>query len=473
VKGDLAGEFKRAGASFGQLDGVVALPRVTQLASLRDTTALQPLTGTVHLQFRDLGPLALVTPAIEHLAGKLDLQATAAGHLRAPELTARVTLADGAADIPPAGLKLRAIELTAEGDQHQLSAQGRLQSGSGFLALTAKAPRIDADSLELQVKVQGERFTVMDTPEVEALISPDLEAAVVGRKAEVRGEVVIPFARIELKQIPPSAQGVSGDVEFVDAEAEEEKPPIEVTADVRVALGDSVSFSGYGFSSRFAGGVQVIERPGRPTSASGELRVEEGKYQAYGQNLTVGTWGDSLMSGRDPGRIIFAGGPADNPGLDLRAFREAEDGTIAGLHILGTAKRPEITLFSDPAMPDGDVLSYIMLGRKPGESGGDSSLLANAAVGMGLSRGNVMARSLGSKVGLDQAGIESEGGIDEATLVTGKYLSPKLYVSHGYGLFDRVNTFRARYLLKKQVTVQAETGEGTGGDILYRLERGR
>ena len=68
--------------------------------------------------------------------------------------------------------------------------------------------------------------------------------------------------------------------------------------------------------------------------------------------------------------------------------------------------------------------------------------------------------------------VESEGGLDDAALVTGKYLSPKLYVSHGYGLFDQVSTFRARYLVSKKVTVQAETGAGSGGDVLYRLERG-
>jgi hypothetical protein len=45
-------------------------------------------------------------------------------------------------------------------------------------------------------------------------------------------------------------------------------------------------------------------------------------------------------------------------------------------------------------------------------------------------------------------------------------------VSHGIGLFDKVNTFRVRYLLSRQWTVQAETGRGTGADVLYRLERG-
>jgi translocation and assembly module TamB len=124
-------------------------------------------------------------------------------------------------------------------------------------------------------------------------------------------------------------------------------------------------------------------------------------------------------------------------------------------------------------MPEADVLSYILLGRPWGQGGGDSDVLANAATSLGLKGGNALARRLGSKVGLDEAGIESEGELDEAAFVAGKYLTPSLYVSHGIGLFDKVNTFRARYLLTHRWTVQAETGRGTGADVLYRLERGR
>ena len=124
-------------------------------------------------------------------------------------------------------------------------------------------------------------------------------------------------------------------------------------------------------------------------------------------------------------------------------------------------------------MAEGDALAYIMLGHPLGEGGGDNNLVAGAAQSLGLKGGNYLARSLGSKVGLDEARIESEGAIEEASLVAGKYLSPELYVSYGVGLFDKVNTFRVRYLMSRRWTVQAETGRGTGADVMYRLERGR
>jgi translocation and assembly module TamB len=397
----------------------------------------------------------------------------AAGDLRKPDVKGEVLLSDGRVNVPEAGLEVRDIQLTARGDtSKKLDLTGSMRSGAGDLRVTAKSQLAAAESLRVEVKVEGQRFTVMNTPEAEVLISPDLEALAIGKSVNVQGEVAIPIARIELTEVPRGAQGPSSDVRFIDAEAQESEPPLDVAAEVRVVLGDSVSFKGRGFSSHFAGGIKVIEDPGQPTSGTGEIRIVNGTYKAYGQDLRVGAWGDTLVGDQDPGRIIFAGGPIENPGLNMRAFREADDGTIAGLHIQGTAKEPVILLFSEPSMADADCLSYILLGHKAGE-GGDSNMLADAAVSMGLKGGNTMARSLGSKVGLDETGIESDGGLDEATLVTGKYLSPKLYVGYGYGLFDQVSTFRTRYLVSRQVTVQAETGAGSGGDVLYRLERGR
>ncbi len=474
VRAELKGDLKRADIAFGDLAGQVALPRLTHLSSLSDTLAPQPLSGKVALNFSDLGPLALLSSKVDSLAGRIAVTVDAGGELRKPDVKGQVVLSECRVNLPEAGLELRDIELTARGDtSRKLDLEGSLRSGAGDLRVTAKSTFAAAESLRAEVRIEGQRFTVMNTPEAEVMISPDLEAHAVGRQVDVKGEVAIPLARIELTEIPRGAQGPSADVRFVDAEAQAAEPPLDVSAEVRVVLGDSVSFKGHGFYSHFSGAIKVIEDPGQPTSGTGEIRIVNGRYLAYGQDLTVGTWGDTLTGEQDPGRIIFSGGPIENPGLNMRAFREADDGTIAGLHIEGTAKEPEIVLFSEPSMPDADCLSYILLGHEAGEGGENSSLLADAAIGMGLKGGNTMARSMGSKVGLDETGIETEGGIDEATLVTGKYLSPKLYVGYGYGLFDQVSTFRTRYLVSRQVTVQAETGAGSGGDVLYRLERGR
>ncbi|HZE76242.1 MAG TPA: translocation/assembly module TamB domain-containing protein, partial [Gemmatimonadales bacterium] len=69
--------------------------------------------------------------------------------------------------------------------------------------------------------------------------------------------------------------------------------------------------------------------------------------------------------------------------------------------------------------------------------------------------------------------IETKGDLKEASFVAGKYLSPSLYVSYGIGLFDPVSTLRLRYALSSKWTLQAEQGEATGADLLYKFEAGR
>ena len=55
----------------------------------------------------------------------------------------------------------------------------------------------------------------------------------------------------------------------------------------------------------------------------------------------------------------------------------------------------------------------------------------------------------------------------------GTYLSPRLYLAYGVGLFEAANTLRLRYLLSSKWTLEATTGVGTSTDLLYTIERGR
>jgi translocation and assembly module TamB len=256
--------------------------------------------------------------------------------------------------------------------------------------------------------------------------------------------------------VPPT-----DDVVFTDTVANRAARQ-RVTARVRVLLGDSVSFKGFNFTADLGGDLLVVSVPRRPATGSGTITIKDGHYKAYGQDLTI-----------SDGRLRFAGGPVDNPGLDIRATRTAEDSVTAGVKIAGTLKAPQVTIFSDPPMSQGRALQYLVLGHPLGQSGGSQgSLASQAASSLGLRGGNLLASTLGRGVGLDQARIETKGDLQQASFVAGKYLSPNLYVSYGIGLFDPVSTLRLRYLLSSKWTLQAETGEATGADLLFRIEGG-
>ncbi|MFL6192737.1 MAG: translocation/assembly module TamB domain-containing protein, partial [Thermoanaerobaculia bacterium] len=241
-----------------------------------------------------------------------------------------------------------------------------------------------------------------------------------------------------------------------------QKQALGVFARVGIILGKDVQMNVLGLKAKPTGTVLVIEEPGKVTRGSGELEVKDGTFKAYGQDLTI-----------ERGRVIFAG-PISNPSVDVRAYRKADDGTVAGINAKGTLQSPEVTLWSDPPMGQSDQLAYLLLGRPLNQaSPQEGDRLANAANALGLRGGNLLAKKLAARFGLEEARIESDGSLDQASLVVGKYLSPRLYVTYGIGLFEPINTFRVRYLLSDKWTLQAESGAETGADALYTVERGK
>ncbi len=57
--------------------------------------------------------------------------------------------------------------------------------------------------------------------------------------------------------------------------------------------------------------------------------------------------------------------------------------------------------------------------------------------------------------------------------VLGKYLSPKLYVGYGVGIYQPISTFRIRYLLSSKWSIESMTGDERATDLLYRFETGK
>ncbi|HYH45758.1 MAG TPA: translocation/assembly module TamB domain-containing protein, partial [Thermoanaerobaculia bacterium] len=442
----------------GTLTAEARLPRFAAGADL----STQPLDGKVEVRMTDLGFLAGFVPDVRNPQGRLTAAYTISGTVARPRLAGEAQLADGRADLPEFGLELRDLRLAAVGDgSGSLAIDGSARSGPGTLTIKGRAGLVPSAETPVQLAIAGRRVQAMDTEEIDLLVSPDLQVAYAGDLVRVTGEVTIPEADVNIedrrKKGPVQA---SEDVVFVGQEPAPARD-LAVAARVRLVLGKDIEVNVLGLKAKPTGSLLVSDEPKRGTRATGELEISGGTFKAYGQDLAI-----------ERGRLVFAG-PLDNPAVDLRASRKAEDGTVAGINAKGTLREPEVTLWSEPAMPDAEALAYLLLGRPLNQAQPEEGdRLANAATSLGLKGGNMIAKRLAARWGLEEARFESkDGSLDQASLLLGKYLSPRLYVGYGIGLFEAVNTFRIRYLIDDSWTLQAESGEGTSADVLYTVER--
>jgi translocation and assembly module TamB len=84
--------------------------------------------------------------------------------------------------------------------------------------------------------------------------------------------------------------------------------------------------------------------------------------------------------------------------------------------------------------------------------------------------GALLAGQLGRFVGVDEISVESEAEY-ESSLVIGKYLSPRLYVSYGVSLTDAINTFKLRYTIGDRWVITGESGQESSADVEYTIDR--
>ncbi len=440
----------------GHIKGAITLPGfipgITEPASQR-------IVGNFTADLNNLDLVPVFIEQIPKASGSAAAQISISGTLAETVVTGETIMKDGNIEIPDLGIQLRDIYLTVTGNESGvLNIKGKLSSGSGYAAIQGTVDLHREKGPSADIQVQGENFEAVKVPGAWILVSPDINLKVRENSIDFSGSLIIPEARVE----PPDISGAvlpSKDVTVVDMPVAEQKAGWSVTGRLKLSLGDKVTFKGFGLTSRVTGGIDLTEQPGMVTQGRGEFQIVEGQYRAYGQDLAI-----------DNGRLVFAG-IMDDPGLDIRAFRKVKDVT-AGVNIQGTLRAPELQVYSSPAMDESDALSYILFGRPMKQlSGSEGNQLYGAALSAGLSAGGFVAKKIGAAFGIEDVEIEKGDAPEQATLFIGKYLSPRLYLSYGIGLFEPVSTIRLRYDLTKQLQVQTEYGIESSGDMFYTIER--
>ena len=436
----------QVGTIHGRLDAQRVTPRWQDM----------PLAGELHAQTAELGLISLYVPDIDRAAGHFNADIQLAGTAGTPRLAGQVKISDGEFDVYQVNLALRQVQLDARLSEAGLDFDGSAHTGAGSVKAGGHL-----EWRELlpygKFHLQGTNLRVADVPEAQIDASPDLEFDVEGRKIEVTGKVTVPYARIQPKDFAGAARA-SPDEVIVGSEEEDPTKRVEVMSNITLSLGDRVTIDTTGLTGRLTGSITIRSGYDAFTRATGELSVAEGKYTAYGRKLDI-----------ERGRLIFTGGPIDNPGIDLRAIKSFPD-VKAGVNVRGTLLQPHMTFFSDPSLPQSQIVSLILAGgslesaqnRTTGNSGAGGAALAQGAA--------ILGQQLGSRVGIEDVSLESDI-TNETSLVLGRYLSPRLYVSYGISLTQQFNALKLRYTLGDHWTLRSEVGQARGADLVYSIDK--
>ena len=433
----------------GELDGVIQI-------AVRE--ADPSLSGKASVELKDLAPLAWWVPQLAKMQGTGSLAVEVGGTLGTPRLAFIMAARGLEAEVPLLGLHLREGNITAKlKPEGSFEAEGAISSGEGSLRITGT----QAES-GMALSLKGSKFLAASIPGARITIAPDLALTGKPGKLALNGAVTLEEADVNLEKLTFSRKySTSSDVVVVDREQQEGNRSLGLTTDVRILLGKNVKLAGYGLESTVDGELHITERPNETSRASGEIRVA-GTYEAFGRKLDI-----------ERGRLQYAGTALDDPQLDILAARKLQDVT-AKLRVTGTAQHPKLDVYTDPAMSQTDAMSYLLTGKPASDlHGEDNTMVQSAAQSVGSVLGNRLAKKLGGKMGLGaEVGVEQNADLGGSAFTVGKYLSPRLFVSYGIGLFEPGNAITVRYQFSERWSLEAnDSPEDQHAGVRYRIEK--
>lgn len=434
----------RAGSQAGTLDfdDPARLSASFKLASLR---ALEVFTGTNAV-----------------VDGRLTATIEGAGTLGGLRLTGQIEGEDLRIDAPQYGVAIGNGRLRADLRDDELRVTELvLFGGDGQFVATGTLPLGARAGEPSTVQWKADKFTLLNRPDSRLVLDG---AGALTREA---GRIALAGSLRALEGHFESASDdttrLSDDVvikgrtgpAFDNSRGPLTRVPLKLDFDLD--LGPRLIVIARGFEGRLAGRVKVTTGEDGTLLANGRVTTVNGTYLAFGQRLVL-----------ERGDIYFDG-PIANPSLDFLALRRNLPVEV-GIAVTGTARAPRAKLTSNPPMPEGEMLSWLVLGHGLDRtaSNDNAALQSAAALLFQSTVGSTGTRTVASVFGLDDISVHGRAtGAEGQVLSVGRRIADNLYIAFDQGLTIATNALRVEYSLSRNWMLRAEAGVVSSFGIYY------
>ena len=496
-----------AGAQRLLVEAAVRGPRLGNIearldAGMRDAWTLNrqaAWSGSLRTDTPDLAWLAEFLDERGKTGGRLNSEVTLAGTPEHPLLSGLFKGEGLALALPETGMRLTEGTLDARLDDNllrvsKLAFDSPLQppprplrrAAGERLAEIAGRPgrleiagqmRVDRSNESAALELRLDRVGVYQLPDRWLTVSGNGSISWLADTLTVRGRVAVDAAWWQMA--PMGAPRLSDDVVILAADGTAQpggfRPRLDL--DLETDLGRQFMFSGLGLETRLAGSVRLQAEGRDLPRATGRIRSQGGRFEAFGQQLEI-----------ERGILTFQG-LVDNPAIDARAVRRGL-AVVPGVQISGTAQRPVVRLVSDPDLPDVEKLSWLVLGHGPEQGGaGAAGLLLSAAGSLFGNESGGLVRQIKQGFGIDEFSVrqgeigdsggrqmgsrvvgstfDTTAGTGNQILSVGRRLSSNVLLSYDQSLGRAGSVVKLSIALNRQVSLIARAGTDNALDVLY------
>jgi len=397
------------------------------------------------------------------LRGRLHVDLRMSGRLDAPEFAGGVEIAEGYYENEASGTIFDALTVRLEAGQGAL----RLAEFSGNDAAggTLRATGEIALGPELPFSIQADldNMRLIHRDEISARLGGKIDLKGDSAGARASGDLRVGPADVRLPDRLPAQQITT--VEFREADAPDAETganrettrnaaPVAypVALDLRCAIPGRVFVRGPGLDSEWEGNLNIAGTAQAP-APRGTLRVRHGRLAFLGREFDL-----------RESTVGFNGASPPTPALNIIAVAEQRDIT-ARVRLEGEFDSLNVTLSSDPPLPQDEVLSQVLFGRNLSEVTPFQALQLARYAPLFSSRvsGMRLLGAGGSHAVVDRLSIQSGAGLSDTSITAGKNLGDRLYLEVEQGTGSQGSAFSLEWLFAPNWSLRGRTGTNSEG----------
>jgi len=239
-------------------------------------------------------------------------------------------------------------------------------------------------------------------------------------------------------------------------------PRVPITFDVDIRVPGDVHIEGRGLKSEWQGYLKIAGDSDKPV-VDGKLTVKHGDFSFSGKQFVI-----------TQGTLVFD----DEPGaVSLNVHGELQlDATKVIAIFKGPINNPQLFLYSNPTLPEKEVLSLVLFDKHSSEISPLQALqLAQTVSSLSGERiGPDVLGNIRRTVGLDRLDIGStatQNGNNELSVQAGKYLSRGVYIMVSKSINADNSRVGVEANLTPSIKVKGEMGAETGGQMSLKWKR--
>ncbi|MGA8050112.1 MAG: translocation/assembly module TamB domain-containing protein [Burkholderiales bacterium] len=420
------------------------------------------LDARLGLQLASLAPFAMLIDRSARIDGTLSTTLVASGTLARPVIGGTVD-GDGIRYArPPDGIDLVDGRLRSRLEGNILHVSQLTIAGAAGGSFSAEGTLTPADATRAALTWRAEKLALLNRPDQRLVLSGQGAAAMAHGRLSFSGALQADhgFFSFEANALPQLGEDVVVAGREAPGAAERRigrrENPSPVDVDFELDLGRDLRIRGRGLDTGLAGKVHVRTDPAGVLTGKGVVHTVGGTVTAYGTRLSI-----------ERGRLIFDG-PMNRPSLDILAMRRNQE-VQAGVAVTGTVQNPTVRIVSEPPVPEGEALSWLVLGRAPGTGSGADIAMLQSAAGALLGRSALgTGSSLARTVGLDSVSVGDRGQAGGQFVTLGKRVNDRMTVFYEQSLGATASVLRLDFELSRLWSLSASTGQRSDLGVRFR-----